>query len=98
MSWEPQYDGDIVQLGFIPFMTMNSLPEPPAYDEKSEPAFYYGDITTPPAKTNVYEPSTPPESTPPTHRRPSGNNPYGSRGCASCISCRRRKGKVLRKR
>lgn len=27
-------------------------------------------------------------------RRLSGNNPYGSRGCASCITCRRRKGKV----
>ena len=27
-------------------------------------------------------------------RRPSGNNPYGSRGCESCVACRRRKGKV----
>jgi hypothetical protein len=23
-----------------------------------------------------------------------GNNPYGSRGCRSCITCRKRKGKV----
>jgi len=27
-------------------------------------------------------------------RRPTGNNPYGSRGCESCMACRRRKGKV----
>ena len=27
-------------------------------------------------------------------RRPTGNNPYGSRGCESCVACRRRKGKV----
>jgi|SRR5579859_6081946 len=27
-------------------------------------------------------------------RRPGGNNPYGSRGCRSCIPCRKRKGKV----
>jgi hypothetical protein len=24
----------------------------------------------------------------------SGNNPYGSRGCRSCITCRKRKGRV----
>jgi len=27
-------------------------------------------------------------------RRLIGNNPYGSRGCESCMACRRRKGKV----
>jgi len=27
-------------------------------------------------------------------RRLAGNNPYGSRGCESCMACRRRKGKV----
>jgi len=27
-------------------------------------------------------------------RRGIGNNPYGSRGCESCMACRRRKGKV----
>jgi len=30
----------------------------------------------------------------PVLKRPHGNNPYGSRGCASCVACRRRKGKV----
>jgi hypothetical protein len=35
---------------------------------------------------------------PPTvehHRIRRGNNPYGSRGAESCVSCRRRKGRVL---
>jgi hypothetical protein len=32
----------------------------------------------------------------PAPKRLTGNNPYGSRGCASCITCRKRKGKVLR--
>ena len=31
---------------------------------------------------------------PSTTKRSFGNNPYGSRGCESCIWCRRRKGKV----
>jgi hypothetical protein len=96
MNWETTYDGDIAQFDYNPFIAMNSLPDPPDYEEKSEPAFYYGEITTPPPKTIFYGSSTPPESTPPIHRRSSGNNPYGSRGCASCISCRKRKGKVLR--
>jgi hypothetical protein len=96
MNWETAYDGDIAQFDYIPFPAMNPLTDLPDYEEKSEPAFYYGEITTPPSKTIFYESSTPPESTPPIHRRSSGNNPYGSRGCASCISCRKRKGKVLR--
>lgn len=33
-------------------------------------------------------------SDPNAARRPTGNNPYGSRGCESCVACRRRKGKV----
>jgi hypothetical protein len=38
-----------------------------------------------------------PEQEPPRNtRRIGGNNPYGSRGCRSCITCRKRKGKVFR--
>jgi hypothetical protein len=37
-------------------------------------------------------PAEPPPSSP--SKRLGGNNPYGSRGCASCITCRKRKGKV----
>jgi hypothetical protein len=34
-------------------------------------------------------------STPSSPKRALGNNPYGSRGCLSCVSCRRRKGRVF---
>lgn len=43
-----------------------------------------------------YEDQPPPSPLPPKPKRMAGNNPYGSKGCASCIRCRKRKGKVLR--
>jgi len=56
----------------------------------SQPAFAPSPAWYDPGELSEVEPEQePPRNT----RRIGGNNPYGSRGCRSCITCRKRKGK-----
>jgi len=105
MNWEGNLYAESPDFGsYDPYI--EPMPDP-VYDQRSDEQ-YYGDITTPPEFIFEVSKTTPtserrssgndPCSFSASPRRACGNNPYGSRGCASCVSCRKRKGKVLRNR
>jgi hypothetical protein len=74
-------------------------PQPSTYNvvDNVSPSDISKNVFNPPEEAPpVYEQQAPTASEPPEPKRPRGNNPFGSRGCASCIRCRKRKGKVLR--
>lgn len=108
MNWDGNYYAESPEFGnYDTYTSVNPMSDPLLYDQTSD-GQYYGDIHTPPelnfevskmSPSHERRPSGDPASSyPVSERRASGNNPYGSRGCASCVPCRKRKGKVLRKR